>query len=345
MKPKLLVLALLVAAVATVALVRRADPAHQAIHASPIAEGGAPPPRGATPRKVALVVYEHVEILDFAGPAEVLQVAGGFAGIDGGRALDVYVVGKTRDPIAAQQFIDIVPDYAIADAPAPDLVVIPGGMSSALSDDPEMMAWLTRVTGAAEATLTVCTGAFPLAQAGVLDGLEITTWYGSIERLRELAPKARVVEGRRFVDSGKYITTAGVSAGIDGALHLVARLFGRRVADQTARYMEYHWSPEPYLARTYAYWNPSTDDRGRAIQQGYLAFDERRYDEAIARWEPLAAGDPSGRLSYDLACAHALAGDGDAAVASLRRAFAAGVKREHALRDPDLASIRDRIPE
>ena len=295
-------------------------------------------------RKVAIVVYDGVEILDLAGPAEVLAVAGGFAGRDGVRALDVYLVGPTAAPIEAQGFVTIVPDHPIATAPPPDLIVIPGGNSGALSNDAEMMRWLTERTAAAEATLTVCTGAFPLAKAGLLDGLEVTTWYGAIDRLQTLAPLARVSRGRRFVDSGRIVTTAGVSAGIDGALHLVARLFGRRVADQTARYMEYHWVPEPYLAGAYPYWNPSTDDRGRALQRAQLAFDEQRWDDAVAGYRELTAGDPSGATWYDLACALARAGDGDAAVDALATAFAAGVGRDHALADPDLASIRDRIP-
>jgi len=349
MKAKLLAVALVLvlgAALVTVAVARRAAPASRGFHAAAVVAFTASPagPRP-SPRKVAIVVYDQVEILDLAGPAEVLQVAGGLAGRDGVRALDLYLVGRTTEPVIAQRFIRLVPEYSIADAPAPDLVVIPGGNSQVLGDDPEMMAWLTRVTGAAETTLTVCTGAFPLARSGALDGLEVTTWYGAIERLREAAPKARVSEGRRFVDNGRIVTTAGVSAGIDGALHLVARMFGRRIADQTARYMEYHWSPEPYLAARYPYWNPSTDDRGRALQQAQLAFEEERWPEAVERYRELADGDPSGVTSYNLACAHARSGDADAAVAALARAFAAGVDRAHALHDPDLASIRDRIPE
>ena len=329
-------------------------------------------------RRVAIVLYDRAEVLDFAGPAEVLAVAGNFAGQDGKSALEVYTVGRTTDTVLAQGFIKVTPQYSIENAPRPDLVVIPGGASANLSNDPAMMKWLTATTAASEATLTVCTGAFPLAQTGVFDGLDITTWYGSIENLRRLAPKARVQDGRRFVDNGRYITTAGVSAGIDGALHLVARLFGRRVADQTARYMEYHWSPEPYLAKSYAYWNPSTDERGRTLQMADAALEEKRWSEAITLLRKLTAGDRTGvawqRLGdahlrsgdrkraietylrvattspayrnavYNLACAYALDGKKPQALAALKKALAAGVSRDHAVADPDLASIRDRIP-
>lgn len=303
-----------------------------------------PTPPSSRVRRVAIVVYDGVEILDLAGPAEVLAVAGGFAGHDGPPALELYTVGRTVDPITAQGFVTIVPQYSIETAPPPDLVVIPGGSSRALSDDPAMMRWLTERAGAAEATLTVCTGAFPLARSGALDGLEITTWYGAVERLQALAPKAHVAHGRRFVDSGTYVTTAGVSAGIDGALHLVARLFGRRVADQTARYMEYHWTPEPYLATRYAYLDPSTDDGGRAMQRADQAVEEQRWAEAIPLYRAvIAMGRGGARAPYNLACALARSGDEDAALAAAADALAAGVSLEQALADDDLASIRDRL--
>ncbi len=329
-------------------------------------------------RNVAIVVYEGVEILDFAGPAEVLKSAGGNAEIGGAPALNVYTVARSTAPVTAQQFIKIVPNHSIEDAPRPDVVVIPGGQSSALTDDPAMRDWLMKTTEAAEVTLTVCTGAFPLAQAGRFDGMEITTWYGAIPRLQKPAPKTAVKNGRRFVDNGKYVTTAGVSAGIDGALHLVARLFGRRVADQTARYMEYHWTPEPFLSTGYAYWNPSTDDTGRTLQAVDMATSEGRWDDAVATAEKIAATRPAdGRIYtklgealiaagqhrrgaetllrvpetspqrpvalYNAACAYALAGDKAAALGTLQKSFAAGFDRKTALGDSDFDAMRDEV--
>ena len=239
----------------------------------------APANAGPAPRNVAIVIYEGVEILDFAGPAEVLAAAGSFASPGGGTALNVYTVSKSTKPLKSQGFITIVPEYSIENAPRPDLVVVPGGNSGSITNDPEFFAWVKGAAGRAEATLTVCTGAFVLAKAGYLDGKEITTWYGAVEKLQKAAPKSTVQAGRRFVDNGRFITTAGVSAGIDGSLHVVARLFGRAVADQTARYMEYHWTPEPYLARDYKLLNPSTDEAGRRLQ---LAELERTAGDGIA---------------------------------------------------------------
>jgi transcriptional regulator GlxA family with amidase domain len=328
------------------------------------------------PRNVAIVVYDRAEILDFAGPAEVLAAAGNFAGY-GKSALNVYLVGRTTDPIKAQGFIKITPDYSIENAPAPDLVVIPGGASASLSDDPAMLKWLTTVTAKSETTLTVCTGVFPLAMTGVLDGKDITTWYGALENLQASAPRVRVQYGRRFVDNGRYITTAGVSAGIDGALHLVARMFGRRIADQTARYMEYHWTPESYLASKYSYWNPSADERGRQLQQAEAATEEKRWGEAITLYKKVAIDDKSGvatlglgnalmvsgdrkgaiaayqqigatspvyvTAAYNLACAYALEGKKAQAVAMIKKAISAGASKTQAASDPDLASIKDEI--
>lgn len=324
----------------------------------------------AKPRKVAVVVYNNAEILDFAGPTEVLAAAGRIAAEDGEPALDVFLVAKTMQPIKAQGFVSVTPTYSIDTAPRPDIVVIPGGASNALSDDPEMMKWLSDVTGKSEATLTVCTGAFVLAKTGALDGMTITTHWGAIENLRTTAPKAHVEDGRRFVDNGRYITTAGVSAGIDGALHLTARLLGRRVADQTARYMEYHWTPEPYLAKSYVYWNPSTDDRGRSIQQAAAALEEHRPADAIATYRKAGAWielgdalfgtrDYAGALAaymkvpatakghahatYNAACALAKLGRTKEALARAKEAIAAGIPIDTARGDTDLVAIKDQL--
>src|SRR6185436_5758834 len=128
----------------------------------------------------------------------------------------------------------VVPSYSIADAPKPDIVLFPGGPSSKVYEDAEFFAWAKQACAGAEIAQSVCTGAFVLAKAGLLDGLEVTTHYGSIDNLQKNYPKAQVKRGRRFVDNGKVVTTAGISAGIDGSLHIVARLLGRRVADEVA---------------------------------------------------------------------------------------------------------------
>jgi transcriptional regulator GlxA family with amidase domain len=231
---------------------------------------GAADTPGARTRNVAIVLYEGVEILDFAGPSEVFAAAAGHAGLGDRPGFRVYTMAATKAPVTSQGFVRITPEFSIDDAPKPDVIVIPGGDSAQLTGNPRFMEWAGKAMQEAEVTLTVCTGAFVAAKAGRLDGKTATTFYNAIDGLRRAAPNTTVQDGRRFVDSGDIVTTAGVSAGIDGALHVVARLVGRSAADKTARYMEYHWSPEPYLARGYSYLNPGLDAAGRAAQQAAL---------------------------------------------------------------------------
>jgi putative intracellular protease/amidase len=230
-------------------------------------------------RNVAIVVYENAEPLDWTGPFEVYNDAAHAGSANGEPAFNVYVVSKTKQALNAQG-LWVTPSYSIADAPKPDIVLFPGGPSSKIYDDPEFFAWAKKASDEAEIAQSVCTGAFVLGKAGLLDGLEVTTFHGAIDNLQQSYPKAAVKRGRRFVDNGHVVTTAGISAGIDGSLHIVARLLGRRVADEVATYMEYAWSPEASLATGYAYLNPSTDARGRLAQTGEMQYDEKRYAEA-----------------------------------------------------------------
>ena len=190
-------------------------------------------------RKVKVLFYlqDGVEILDFAGPLEVFSYAG----------FEVSIVSKTKDPITAQGVLKIIPDYSIADAPRADILAFFGGNSGNAANDPAVIAWLKNAP-TPEFYFSVCTGAFILGKAGFLDGLTVTTFHSSIEKLKEAVPKAKVLSNVRFVDNGKVITTAGISAGIDGALHLVEKIRGKDIAAETAKYMEYDkWVPEQGL--------------------------------------------------------------------------------------------------
>ena len=230
-------------------------------------------------RNVAVVVYENAEPLDWAGPFEVYNDAASFGNSNGAPAFNVYIVSKTTEPLNAQG-LKVVPNYSIANAPKADIVIFPGGPAAKIFNDPDFFAWAKKAANEAEVAQSVCTGAFVLAKAGLLDNLEVTTFHGAIEGLRKDYPNARVEDGRRFVDNGHVVTTAGISAGIDGSLNVVARLLGRRVADQVATYMEYHWTPEAYLATKYAYLNPSTNEIGRLIQNGDMEFEAKNFSGA-----------------------------------------------------------------
>jgi transcriptional regulator GlxA family with amidase domain len=189
-------------------------------------------------RNVAILVHEGVELLDFAGPGEV------FASTDHRQAFEVYTVAATPGEIVSQGFVTIKPQYTLTNCPTPDIVILPGGRTDIPLSDPAVINWIKHSSQKAEVVMSVCTGAFLLAKAGLLDGREATTHWSAIESLRQEAPKTTVRENRRFVDNGQVVTAAGVSAGIDASLHVVDKLLGREVAAKTAHYMEYKWQPE-----------------------------------------------------------------------------------------------------
>jgi transcriptional regulator GlxA family with amidase domain len=190
-------------------------------------------------RNVAVFIHDGVELLDFAGPGEVFAAAGSH------RAFNVFTVAADAAPITSQGFLKVTPNYTFENCPKPDIVVLPGGATGNALKDPRVVEWVKKVSADAEVTLSVCTGAFILAKAGLLDGKEATTHWGSIESLKKQYPKVTVHADRRFVDNGKVVTAAGVSAGIDASLHVVEKLLGKEAAEKTARYMEYRTEPAP----------------------------------------------------------------------------------------------------
>ena len=197
---------------------------------------------------VAIFVFEGVEILDFGGPAEVFESTAAHVGDEDISPFNVYTVAALPGPVISQRFITIVPQYTIENCPKPDIIVLPGGNTGSSVNNPKVIAWTQSAAKDSAILMSVCTGAFILAKAGLLDGREATTWYGKVEDLKKAAPKTKIHAGTRYVDNGQIITTAGVSAGIDGALHLVARLYGEDAALGTAKYMEYDkWVPNQGL--------------------------------------------------------------------------------------------------
>lgn len=193
----------------------------------------------ATELNVAIFIHEGVELLDFAGPGEVFASAPGF---------NVYTVAATQGDIVSQGFVKITPEFSIMNCPKPDIIVLPGGATNIPMQNQEVIAWIAKSVPETVITMSVCTGAGLLSKAGLLDGKTVTTFHNYIDALQEMTPKAKVIRDTRFVDNGSIITTAGVSAGIDGALHVVERLKGKEAARRTAEYMEYDkWKPEEGL--------------------------------------------------------------------------------------------------
>ncbi len=183
---------------------------------------------------IAFYLQEGVEILDFAGPLEVFTVSG----------FDVFIISKTTDPIISQGVLKVTPDYSIKNAPEANILAFFGGNASVAAQDKDVINWINKQKENVDYLFSVCTGAFILGQAGVLDNQTVTTFHMSIENLKQSFPKAKVLSNVRFVDNGKIITTAGISAGIDGALHLVEKIYGLERAKKTSKYMEYDkWTP------------------------------------------------------------------------------------------------------
>ncbi len=189
---------------------------------------------------VAIFLFNEVEVLDFAGPFEVFAVTDDLAEHT---LFNTYTVAELPGTVRARNGLRVVPDHAFESAPKPDILVIPGGFGTRpLLNRPVVLEWLRQQSRQAQYTVSVCTGALLLAKAGLLDGLQITTHHLRLDLLRELAPAATVHADRRFLDNGNILTSAGISAGIDVSLHLVARLYGKETAEKTATHMEYCWS-------------------------------------------------------------------------------------------------------
>jgi len=185
----------------------------------------------------AIFIFDDAEVLDFAGPFEVFSVTNELSGYS---LLNVFTVAGEKKPVRARNGLSVNPDYSTSDAPGVDILIIPGGCGTRpLLLQPDILTWIRHTAQGAERVLSVCTGALLLGQVGLLDGIRSTTHHSAFEILAELAPNTEVVRNERFVDNGKVITSAGISAGIDMSLHVVESFFGRETAQNTAAYMEY----------------------------------------------------------------------------------------------------------
>lgn len=188
-------------------------------------------------KNIAILLFDDVEVLDFAGPFEVFAVTNELLGND---TFEVFTVAEGIGTVRARNGLKLVPHYTLEQCPAAHLLVIPGGFGTrALLRKPAFLEWVRIRARSAEIVMSVCTGALVLAQLRLLDGLKATTHHECLDLLRELAPNTTIMADLRFVDNGRIITAAGISAGIDCSLHVVERLLGSDAAATTARYMEY----------------------------------------------------------------------------------------------------------
>lgn len=192
---------------------------------------------------IGIVLFEDVEELDAIGPWEVFTSAAMLRD-------DVKVVTLAQSPerVRCAKGLRIQPDHTLADAPALDVLLVPGGQGTRREvDNPVLIDWLRRVAPSCSWVTSVCTGALLLCEAGLCTGRRVTTHWGFIEQLRTRYPDVEVIERRRYVRDDRLVTAAGISAGIDMALWLVGQLWDVESARQTQRMMEYDPAP-PYAA-------------------------------------------------------------------------------------------------
>jgi transcriptional regulator GlxA family with amidase domain len=219
-------------AVSAAALVSPADgvPAREAVTAGP--SPLTPPAKGAIP--VAFLVSDHATVIDFTGPWEVFQDAVAPDRRGDEELFRLFTVADGPQTVEVTGGMRLTPNHTVDDAPDPKVIVVPAMMAS-----DRILEWLRKKSATADLVMSVCTGAFVLAEAGLLKGRAVTTHHEFQDRLKKRHPELDVKSGVRFVEGGRVATAGGLTSGIDLALHVVERYFGRAAAEATARYMEY----------------------------------------------------------------------------------------------------------
>ena len=189
---------------------------------------------------VGILLFNGADIMDVTGPWSVFEHAG----------MDVVTMAKTTDMVQVGMTMNVNPDFAINTLPQIDVIVVPGGGLAEMGGDEEIVQWLKERATSTKTIFSVCSGAFILGEAGLLDGKEATTFASLIPALKEQFPKANVLHSIQYTDNGKVVTSAGLSSGIDAAFHVVSKYYGQGRAQDIANHMEYDWSPNNDYART-----------------------------------------------------------------------------------------------
>lgn len=188
-------------------------------------------------RSVAILIMDDVEDLDFCGPMSVFSIAN--------RNLDpepfsVFTVAEKKKPLTTRHGLVVTPAYGFDNHPSIDILVVPGGLGARREvHNTVITSWINRTAVTADHLISVCTGALLIGAAGLLNGLRATTHHSAYEKLQEIAPAATVVRDRRFVDNGKIVVAAGVTAGIDAAIYLVGKIVDSDCAEKVRTIMEY----------------------------------------------------------------------------------------------------------
>ena len=193
-------------------------------------------------KRIGIVIYEDIEVLDFCGPFEVFSVTR--LNEDRRREepspFELLLISQFNQPVTTTGGMKVLPHFTFDDCPALDILVVPGGWGARTEMHNEaMLSFVCSRAPSAETLASVCTGALILGNGGLLDGLSATTHWRYLQMMQELFPKVTVDSKSHVVKAGKVITSAGISAGIDMALHVVTDFLGEGIARATARHMEY----------------------------------------------------------------------------------------------------------
>ncbi len=193
-------------------------------------------------KRVGILIFPAVEVLDFCGPYEVFSVTrlSEERRRDETSPFEVHLVAQSGEPVVATGGLRVIPDVTLETCPPLDILVVPGGWGTRKEiSNQRLLTWISERAKQAETLTSVCTGAMLLGQAGLLDGRRATTHWRSLDRMRQSFPAVTVEDKLHVVEDGHVLTSAGISAGIDMALRVVARYFGDAVGRGTARHMEY----------------------------------------------------------------------------------------------------------
>ena len=186
---------------------------------------------------IAIYIYDNAEVLDFSGPFEVLSTAKRL----GNKDWNIFLISETSNLVQARGGFPIKAHYSFADHPCIDLLIVVGGVHTEEVNKPKVISWIADTASKSSKVVSVCTGAFLLAEAGLLDGLKVTTHWEDIDDLTKAYPLLQVISGQRWVSDKKYTTSGGISAGIDMSLYLVSQMDSLILAEKTAKQMEYRW--------------------------------------------------------------------------------------------------------
>lgn len=241
---------------------------------------------------VAILMFDGVQIIDYAAPYEVFSQA----------RFTVYTVSKDGKPVGAAQGLKSQVDHSFASAPQADVVVVPGGDVHVVEHDEATLAWVKKQAVDADHVMSVCTGSFILGRSGLLDGATATTFHRSFDTMQREFPKVKIVRDQRWVDAGKVVTSSGLASGIDTSLHVVAQLRGLKTAQSVAMHLEYDWHPvDGYVRGKFADRHlrlPSTLEipEGTKIDEIQALGDTRSWEIVYRVESPLAPGQLFGTL-------------------------------------------------